>query len=118
HVLSYEVKCAFHESPEIVAAYLHFTDWMARLNYLLNERALLPGPRLELDKVLRRRGVLPIEVTLHAREEKGLHVRAEHRFDWKLDATDRSMISRWEKLINSSDVKHVTPRQFFEPAAS
>ena len=62
--------------------------------------------------------MLPVEVTLHSSQQKGLHLRAEHRFDWKLDATDRSMINHWEKLINSSDVKRVTPKQFFEPAAS
>ena|SRR5579863_6007199 len=117
-VLSYDVKCATDSSPEIVAAYLNFTDSMAQLNYLVNEKALLPWPRLELDKILRQRELLPIEVTLHSRQPKGLHLRAEHRFDWKLDATDRSKISHWEKLIHSADVKHVTPGQFFEPAAS
>jgi hypothetical protein len=115
--LSYEVKCASHDSPDVIAAYLNFTDAMARLNYLVNEKALLPGPRLELDKVLLRRGVLPVEVYLHASHEKGLHLRAEHRFDWKLDATDRSMIHHWEKLMSARDVRKVSTEEFFEPAA-
>jgi hypothetical protein len=90
---------------------------MARLNYLVNERALLPGPRLELNKGLRQRNVLPFEVTLHSSHQNGLHLRAEHRFDWKLDATDRSMIHHWEKLMSARDVRKVSTEEFFEPAA-
>ncbi len=123
-VLSYEVKCATQETPgelgplpEIVVAYLNFTDAMARLNYLVNERALLPGPRLELNKGLRQRNMLPVEVTLHSSHQNGLHLRAEHRFDWKLDHDARSMIHHWEKLMTARDVKKVSIEEFFEPAA-
>jgi hypothetical protein len=116
HPLHYEVKCAVHESADVAATYLDFADAMAKLNYLVNEKALLPGPRIKLDHALRRRGLLPVEVTLHSSHENGLHLRAEHRFEWKLNGDDRGLISELEKLVAAGDVKHVTPQQFFEPA--
>lgn len=116
-LLSYEVKCAAHDSPEIVVVYLNFTDWMARLNCLVNEKSLLPGPRMALNEVLRRREVLPVEVTLHSSHQNGLHLRAEHRFDWKLDTTDRKAIHYWEELMTARDIKHVAPKEFFKTSA-
>ncbi len=114
--LSYEVKAAVRDSAEAAATYLDFADAMAKLNYLVNDQSPLPEPRLHLDRCLRQRGLLPTEVTLHSSHEKGLHLRAEHRFDWKLNGDDHAVITEWEKLIVAGDVKHVTPQQFFEPA--
>ena len=68
--LSYEVECGAHESTEAIQRYLNFADWVQRLNYLLNGRAMPPGPRLELNEALRRRNMLPTEVTLHVRERR------------------------------------------------
>jgi hypothetical protein len=115
--LSYEIRCATHNSAESIQAYLNYTDWAQRLNYLVNPRAMLPGPRLAVNEVLRRRELLPVVVTLHTRQRDGLHLRAEHRFDWVLDATDRKMITHWEKLMTGGEVKEVPFTQFFEPPA-
>jgi hypothetical protein len=110
--LSYEVKCNAHDSEKVIVDYLDYADWAARLNFLLNDRALLPGPRLALNDILRRRQFLPVEVALNASH---LHLRAEHRFDWNLDAHDRTMIAHWEKLLTSGTLKEVPPVEFFEP---
>jgi hypothetical protein len=113
--LSYEVKCNRHDSKKVIVDYLEYADWAARLNYLLNDKAMLPGPRLALNDNLRRRQLLPVEVVLHTSHENGLHLRAEHRFDWNLDAHDRKMIAHWEKLLASDTLKEVPPVKFFEP---
>jgi hypothetical protein len=110
--LSYEVKCNGHDSEKVIVDYLDYADWAARLNYLLNDKAMLPGPRLALNDVLRRRQLLPVEVVLHTSQ---LHLRAEHRFDWNLDAHDRKMIAYWDKLLAAGTLKEVTPVKFFEP---
>jgi hypothetical protein len=117
--LSYEVKCNGHDSERVIVDYLDYADWAARLNYLLNDKAMPPGPRLALNDVLRRRQFLPVEVELRTSDENGLHLRAEHRFDWNLDDHDRKMIAHWEKLLASGTLKEVPPVKFFyleEPA--
>lgn len=114
--LTYQVKCAANDSRELIDAYLNYTDWAARLNYLVNQQALLPAPRLALDDALRRRQLLPVEVTFHSDQKNGLHLRAEHRFDWNLDSHDLKVIHHWETLLQGRDLKQVSPEVFFEPA--
>jgi hypothetical protein len=115
--LSYEIECSEHESAELVQIYLNYADWAQRMNYLVNPRAMPPAPRLALNEVLRRRKMLPVKVTLRASHRDGLHLCAEHRFRWELDATDRGTITDWEKRMNAGDVKDVSPEQFFESDA-
>ncbi|MGE5192079.1 MAG: hypothetical protein ACM3U2_06210 [Deltaproteobacteria bacterium] len=115
--LSYEVKCGEHDSVALIQGYLNYTDWAQRLNYLVNPRAMPPAPRLALNEVLRRRKLLPVKVTLHTSNREGLHLRAEHRYDWMLDATDRKTITYWERLLNAGDMKEISPEQFFEADA-
>jgi hypothetical protein len=115
--LSYEVECATHDSTELIRGYLNYTDWAQRLNYLLNPRAMPPGPRLKLNEALRRRNFLPTKVTLHTRQRDGLHLRAEHQFHWDLDATDLKLITHWKKRMTAGDMKEVSPEDAFEPDA-
>jgi hypothetical protein len=115
--LSYEVKCETYDSPESIQAYLNYADWAQRLNYLVNTRAMPPGPRRTVNEALRRREVLPVIVTLHTTHRDGLHLRADHQFNWVLDSTDRKMITHWEKLMTAGDLKEVPFTQFFEAPA-
>jgi hypothetical protein len=115
--LSYEVECATHDSTELIQGYLNYTDWAQRMNYLSNDRAIPPGPRLALNEVLRRRNLLPVKVTLHTRLRDGLHLRAEHQFYWNLDPADLKLITHWEKRMSAGDMKPVSPEDFFEPDA-
>jgi len=115
--LTYELKCAAHESPEVIKGYLDYADWLARLNFVIQPQALFPGPRLALDEALRRRGLLPVEVTLRSANEKGLQLRAKHRFDWKLDNTDRDMIRDADALMLSRTIKQVSLEKLLPPVA-
>jgi hypothetical protein len=116
--LAYEVKCAPQRSPEVIESYLNYADWAARLNFLVNDHAMLPAPRLALNAVLRRRQLLPVEVTLRTSHQDGLHLRAVHRFDWKPDDDDRKTITDWEKLMAARNMQRVSPKKFLEPATT
>ena len=103
--LSYTVRCENNVKPEFVEAYLNYADWTARLNYVLHSQTLLPGPRLELNKVLRNAKSIPLQVTLKSEEILGLHLTADHKIRWKLDASDRGRITDWERLLNSPELE-------------
>ena len=110
--LTYKVVCADVKDPKTAEVYLHYADWMARLNYVLHPHALYPEPRLKLNEVLRAHGKLPVEVELKSSIGLPIHLRAEHQIHWKLDATDRSLIHEWESLLKSSNTRQVTFQEY------
>ncbi len=117
-VLTYEVKCATHDSQEVIDAYLDYADWAARLNFVVNPQALFPQPRLALNEALRRRHLLPVEVKFRSAHEKGMQLDAHHRFDWKLDDTDRRTIHDWNEQLQNRNIKQVSPEAFLAASAS
>jgi hypothetical protein len=104
-LLSYSVKGAPTEHPELLRPYLDYADWAARLNFVVYPNAQFPNPRLELNEALRRRQLVPIEVTLTVHRERGEFLTAEHRFNWTLDAGDRETIRHWEKNLHDPGFK-------------
>lgn len=110
----YDVKAITPEKPEYSTAYLEYADWAARLNYLLLENAPLPGPRLALDDSLRNKNWLPIEVEMQARQKYGPHLRAEHRYDWKLDDADRKFITKAENEIGQPKLKEIDFDRYYD----
>jgi hypothetical protein len=110
--LDYDVKTARLETPPLVEQYLTYADWAARLNYVLHPSAMFPSPRLELNARLREKGVVPTQVNVRSRADKELHLRAEHRFDFKLQASDRSQINKWERLFESDQVRWVSLHEY------
>jgi hypothetical protein len=116
--LTYDVQYAPCNSPKIVEAYARYADWTARLNYVLHSQALLPKPRIALNAALRKKQVLPVEVALDAEMGGGLHLRATHQFQWKLDTTDRSWLRHWETLLSSKEMQHVSFEAFQRALAS
>jgi len=110
--MNYQTRCIAVETPERMQAYLKYCDWAARLNYVLHPQAPLPGPRLTLNESLRKRGLMPIEVSLQAAIGNGLNLRAEHQVQWQLDAHDRDRIHQWQMLLESRDTRKISFRQF------
>lgn len=110
--MTYDVRCATVESPGITAGYLRYTDWTAQLNYVVHPHALLPGPRLALNSMLRQRGLIPTEVSLRADVGRELRLRAEHQIQWQLNRQDRQMIHQWETLLNSPELRKVPLEDF------
>jgi hypothetical protein len=103
----YTVLGADTETPKVIETYLNYTDWMARLNYVLHP-SMMPGPRLMLNNSLRNKKLIPIEVDLKADLEDRFHLRAVHKIQWELTKQDRSLIHHWESLLNNKGMKHVS----------
>jgi len=110
--LDYDVKTARLETPQLVAQYLTYADWAARLNYVLHPKAMYPSPRLELNAKLSEKGVVPTVVDMRSRAEKELHLRAEHRFAFKLEPSDKAHINKWERLFESDQVRWVSLHEY------
>ena len=110
--VTYRAACAKpvdgQPSPELVEAYLRYADAVARINYLLHPHALGPEPRLALNASLRNRQLIPVEVELRSRIGEDVHLRAEHKFRWTLEARDRGLIHEWESLLSGGKLRHVT----------
>ena len=117
--LQYVVQCAGTKSQEAVTsenvtAYLRYTDWICRLNYVLNPGALLPQPRLALNESLRHRNLMPTQVVLKADAGAQLNLRAEHKIQWELIEVDRIMIDGWETMLRSKKTRNVPFRRYQE----
>lgn len=109
---AYAVECSDPEIPEALNAYLGYTDWAARLNHVLHPHSLYPEPRLRLNQALRAHQHIPSKVELQVAFDRPLHLQAEHRFDWTLNADDRQNINHWESLLKKSDMKEVSFREY------
>jgi len=110
--LRYQARCAEVNSPEIVDVYLRYADWICKLNYVLHPHLLLPEPRLALNASLLRKRLIPVEVDLRAEFENPLHLRAEHRFHWELNRTDRSVITRFETMLKKKTTRRLTFQEY------
>ena len=87
------------ESKEIAEQYRHFADALARLNTVINRRALPPFARLLVNAELERREELPGEVHLTLTPPGGfprkrITLRTEHQLIRRLVESDRARVSQ------------------------
>ena len=88
------------ESKEIARQYREFSDWYARLNYLLNPNALLPFARLIVNAELAQREAVPrqVHLTLTPPKEGVLPqrttLRSLHHLVRHLVESDRSRVNQ------------------------
>ncbi len=108
----YNVNCVTINDAAVVETYLQYADWTARLNCLLNPRAMFPEPRLELNESLRKLKRLPTSVELVARDEQTIHLKAEHKIGWKLESHDRILIHAWESMLKDKQTEFKTFREY------
>lgn len=111
-LLRYEVETAKVDRPQIVRQYLQFADWAARLNYVLHSRSLYPSARLEVNRSLGERELIPTEVRLFLDGDVPLHLKAEHKFEWELGSIDKSQIRRCEKARTAEATRWVNFRDY------
>jgi hypothetical protein len=106
--LIYEVTADRPEEKELVRQYHEFSDWMARLNTLLNPGARPPTARLQLNQAMVQRGLLPKKVVLTIIQSSGGRsspapakntIRTEHTLVPKLDASDLARIAAAQKAV-------------------
>ncbi len=99
--LEYAVVARPSDRPEAISAFRYFADQFARLN-ALEPGNLPPGARLEVNKALAERKLLPLEITrtippanpLANPLAKKLVVRSRHLVNWSLSGEDRKKIDR------------------------
>jgi len=110
--LRYDVRLEVVETKEYAAAYRNYADWVHRLNYVMQPRLLLPGPRLALNKALAEKQALPLEVKLRLNTTPAVQLRAVHVIQWKLERKERQMINSWNALLARPTTKKVPLRQY------
>ena len=108
----YEAQCSKAKAPQALTSYLHYADWICRLNYVLHPKALYPAARLELNEALRKHNVIPTEVRLTIPGENPIRFKAEHEIHWQLDRKDRSYIGRWETMLKDPGTRQVSFREY------
>lgn len=113
-IMTYEATCAPAPAMKTLDAYLRFTDWTAQVNYVLVSQAMLPGPRMQLNDVLRAKEGLPIQVVLSIHLGRGAKLRAEHQYQWELEKVERQMIHDWDTKLESPTTRHVSLKEFQE----
>ena len=107
--IQYIASSAKNDSKEVVNAFLKYTDWTARLNYVLHPGAVFPASRIVLNEQLKKHQSIPTSVELKTDK---VHLSAEHQVHWNLDARDRSLIHRWNQQLKSKSIKKVTLREY------
>lgn len=111
-LVSYEVTGPANVHPEAVETYLNSTDWMCRLNYVLHPQPLFPSVRLEVNERLKQQKMLPIEVTLRAKFERPLNLKAQHLVAWTLDTRGKQQIHHWESLLRDPKLQKVSLNEY------
>jgi hypothetical protein len=111
----YSVSTREWEDVEQLKRYLTYTDWTARLNYLLHPSSMFPEPRLALNARLREQeNRIPVLVQLDLRPDERLILRAEHQFVRNLTDRDRSLINKWDAMISNGTLKNIPFRSYQE----
>ena len=109
---SYIVETKPGLQPGIVESYLRYADWTKRYNALLDPASIFPAPRLIVNQTLRKRGALPLTVSLKHPGTNGLHYQSRHQIRWKLTKSDRAAIVFWQRLLAQKELKWVRFQEF------
>jgi hypothetical protein len=95
--MSYTVLGVKPPEADAVKAYRHFADWCARLNSTRGGN-LPSGARLELNRELAERGLLPFEIVRRIPAStplgKDFDLKSEHRVNWALCGEDQRKMER------------------------
>jgi hypothetical protein len=94
--MTYAAKGATSKQPGAALRYQQFADWYARLN-TLKPGNLPPFGRIELNKALAERDLIPIEIKRTVTvdrplSDKKLVARSQHTATWLISNTDRKRI--------------------------
>lgn len=112
---TYVVSTREWEDQDQVRTYIRYTDWTARLNYVLHPSSLFPEPRLALNEaVLELKNRIPVAVQLSLQPDEKLTLRAEHQFTRGLSDQERRLISDWNAAMTSGQLKELPFRQYQE----
>lgn len=109
----YAVSTRQWDDVEQLERYFTYTDWTARLNYVLHPSSMFPEPRLALNQQLRKlNGRIPVMVKLDLRPDERRILRAEHQYIRNLTDQDRSLINTWNEAVKGTTLKEVPFRSY------
>lgn len=96
--LSYRVETVPASTPKTSQQYREFSDWYARFNSMYYVGSTPPFPRLEVNRELAERGLIPTQVAINIPAQRTLGVRGvsmhtEHRVSWRLLQRDLERIA-------------------------
>jgi hypothetical protein len=111
-LLRYEVTTEKVDRPQVARQYLQYADWAARMNYVLHSGSLYPSVRLQVNRALAERDLIPTEVRLLLDGDQPLHLKAEHKFEWTLGTIDKSMIRKCEQARTAESTRWVNFQQY------
>lgn len=107
----YDVECVTAPAPELQQIYLKYADAISELNAVLHPHSMLPGPRMQLNRELRERAMLPHKVSRTTNFGREVVLRAEHHWSWTLLEHDRQMIAHWEGQLKRKELRQVSFEQ-------
>jgi hypothetical protein len=102
--VDYEVATTTSPAPEFSRDYLDYADWAAQLNFALHPHSQFPEVRRSVNEQMRAGNELPLTVELRAALDAPVHLRADHRYVWDLQPSDRALINKWERLLASEQI--------------
>lgn len=111
----YSVSTREWDDADQLERYLTYTDWTARLNYILHPGSMFPAPRLALNAELRKlQNRIPVVVQLDLRPDQRLILRAEHQFVTNLTDHDRVLINGWDNAVKDGSLTQIPLRKYQE----
>lgn len=112
---TYVVHTKNWDDAEQIQKYIEYTDWTARMNYVLHPSSLFPEPRLALNQaILRLKNRIPVIVQLSLKPNEALTLRAEHQITRGLSDQERRLINEWTSALTSGSLKELPFRQYQE----
>ncbi|MCS7239051.1 MAG: hypothetical protein NZ899_12400 [Thermoguttaceae bacterium] len=102
--LSYLVDVDRPPSPQIAQIYAEFSDWYSQLNTMVTPGSRLPFARLQVNKVLLERGLVPLRVELKLKpaaqkRNQPAVIRSYHNFFYRVSESDRSRANQADQFV-------------------
>lgn len=115
--MTYELHTLKVKDRTALQEYFDFSNWYARLNTMVNPGSPPPFARIEINKTMEKRGVIPNEVELRisagaGKERREVKLRSRHDVTWKLLGEDLRRIDETSKQL--ATFKNVSFEQFYQ----
>lgn len=111
--LTYSAKCIAPKQPNAAKRFQQFADWYARLN-AIRPGNIPPFGRLELNRALAERNLIPEEIERTLIIDKKQIARSHHAVTWIVSFSDRKRMENADSLIASLET--VPPKEFWKVA--
>jgi len=110
--LTYRAKGVSPKDPTAAKRYRRFADWYAQLNATWGN--LPPFGRIELNRILAEKGLLPLDVerTIVLNRKKTV-AHSKHSVNWALSNTDRRRIEQAGEMMTNPNLRTVSLQEYW-----